>query len=154
MYNFCIFVPFFNDTWLSLPGSWHKKWSPYSFHQNNVSSCSTWSFGTYKYIKEEDLRMSHTSTWLKSDFISISKFLSLFEFNVIVSMLPARHRNQSYVSWRFQRVGMGLGWGWGWGWGLTINNNTASNCWNPYYALSIKKKFPSGTRNKDLQCWF
>ena len=36
---------------------------------------------------------------------------------MIVSMLPARHRNQSYITWRFQRVGMGVGWGWGWGWG-------------------------------------
>lgn len=34
---------------------------------------------------------------------------------MIVSMLPARHRNQSYITWRFQRVGMGVGWGGGGG---------------------------------------
>jgi len=35
---------------------------------------------------------------------------------VIVSMLPAWYRNQSYIGWRFERVGMRVGWGWGWGW--------------------------------------
>ena len=44
---------------------------------------------------------------------------------MIVSMLPARHRNQSYIRWRFERVGMGVGWGAG---GGGENNNRASNC--------------------------
>ena len=37
---------------------------------------------------------------------------------MIVSMPPARHGNQSYIGWRFERVGIGMGWGWGWDCGI------------------------------------
>lgn len=39
---------------------------------------------------------------------------------MIVFMLPARHRNQSCITWRFQRVGMGVGGGGGGVGGLAI----------------------------------
>ena len=78
---------------------------------------------------------------------------------MIVYMLPARHRNQSYIRWRLERVGMGVGWRWGW----EISHYAQVKIVTELVIVEIptmllcfisKKKFPSGTLNKDLQCLF